>query len=244
MATAGQELKRERELRGISLKEIADSTKINLKFLRALEEDQLDILMGKFLVKGIIRTYGKYLGLEEDTVLNYYYETLQHQEQAEGLLNNKSLHSEKPDKLKKILTYSFIAVFLVIVTMVFILINRKPEPEKIPVQLPDKKTVQQEKPIPVEILPVKKIEELSLTITFNDLTWMQILADNEQKLNGLQQPGSQFEVKAKKSLIITTGNAGGFTYYINESRGKALGASGDVIKNVKITLDNIKEFIE
>ena len=43
MIPIGQDLKRERELRGISLKEIAEFTKINIRLLRALEEDQLDV---------------------------------------------------------------------------------------------------------------------------------------------------------------------------------------------------------
>ncbi|NOR13733.1 MAG: helix-turn-helix domain-containing protein, partial [Candidatus Aminicenantes bacterium] len=66
MLPIGQDLKRERELRGISLKEIAESTKINIRFLRALEDDQFDALPGKFFTRGIIRGYAKYLGLEEE----------------------------------------------------------------------------------------------------------------------------------------------------------------------------------
>jgi len=85
MASLGQELKRERELRGISLKEIADSTKISLRFLRALEDDQLDMLPGKFFTKSIIRSYASYLGLEEETVLNKYHEDTLLQQEAEEI---------------------------------------------------------------------------------------------------------------------------------------------------------------
>ena len=37
LASFGEELRREREIRGISLKEIADATKISKRFLEAIE---------------------------------------------------------------------------------------------------------------------------------------------------------------------------------------------------------------
>jgi len=43
MPSFGQDLKREREARGISLQEIAETTKISLRYLQALEEDQFEI---------------------------------------------------------------------------------------------------------------------------------------------------------------------------------------------------------
>ena len=63
MIPVGQDLRRERDLRGITLQEIAEATKINLRFLRELEEGNLDALPGEFFVRGIIREYAKYLGL-------------------------------------------------------------------------------------------------------------------------------------------------------------------------------------
>ena len=46
MASFGENLRRERELRGVSLREIADDTKISIRFLQALEQDRVDILPG------------------------------------------------------------------------------------------------------------------------------------------------------------------------------------------------------
>ena len=46
MGSFGENLRRERELRGVSLREIADGTKITLRFLQALEEDRVDVLPG------------------------------------------------------------------------------------------------------------------------------------------------------------------------------------------------------
>ena len=42
----GENLRRERELRGIELRDIADATKISMRFLQALEQDRPEILPG------------------------------------------------------------------------------------------------------------------------------------------------------------------------------------------------------
>ena len=96
MASIGQELKRERELRGISLKDISKSSKISLRLLEALEEDRLDLLPGKFFIKAIICTYAKFIGLEEDSILNKYYEASFLEEQSQEPKSKKRKTSSKP----------------------------------------------------------------------------------------------------------------------------------------------------
>src|SRR5256714_10994724 len=66
MGSFGQRLQREREMRSITLEEIALSTKIGTRSLRALEEEDFDQLPGGIFNKGFVRAYAKYLGLDED----------------------------------------------------------------------------------------------------------------------------------------------------------------------------------
>jgi cytoskeleton protein RodZ len=68
----GVNLRRERELRGITLDEISRETKISLRFLEALESDQLDRLPGGVFRRGFVKTYARYIGLNEDKVLQDY----------------------------------------------------------------------------------------------------------------------------------------------------------------------------
>jgi len=62
----GDRLRREREMRGVSLDEIAESTKIGTRSLRALEEDDFDKLPGGIFNKGFVRAYSRFLGLDEE----------------------------------------------------------------------------------------------------------------------------------------------------------------------------------
>jgi cytoskeleton protein RodZ len=66
MASFGERLKREREMRGVSLEEIAESTKIGKRHLQALETEDFDQLPGGIFNKGFVRAYSKYLGLDEE----------------------------------------------------------------------------------------------------------------------------------------------------------------------------------
>jgi cytoskeleton protein RodZ len=66
----GERLRRERELRGVKLEEIAESTKIGKRNLLALEEEHFDRLPGGIFNKGFVRAYAKYLGLDEEQAVN------------------------------------------------------------------------------------------------------------------------------------------------------------------------------
>ena len=66
MGSFGERLRREREMRGITLEEIADSTKIGTRSLRALEQEDFDKLPGGIFNKGFVRAYARYLGIDEE----------------------------------------------------------------------------------------------------------------------------------------------------------------------------------
>lgn len=68
----GKYLKAERDLRNISLDEIAQATKIKAEYLHSLEQDEFERLPNETFVKGYIRAYAKYCGMNEDEVLVNY----------------------------------------------------------------------------------------------------------------------------------------------------------------------------
>ena len=72
MATFGETLKRERELRKITLREVSEATKIGLRYLEALEANRFDQLPGGLFNKGFIRAYAKFIGLDGEAMVNAY----------------------------------------------------------------------------------------------------------------------------------------------------------------------------
>lgn len=72
MESLGDYLRREREYRHISLEEITRRTKIREEILTGLEEDRLDSNLSPVFIKGFLRAYAKYVGLNpDDLVLRY-----------------------------------------------------------------------------------------------------------------------------------------------------------------------------
>jgi len=59
-------------MRGVSLEEIAATTKIGTRLLKALEDEQFDLLPGGIFNKGFVRAYAKYLGMDEDQAVSEY----------------------------------------------------------------------------------------------------------------------------------------------------------------------------
>jgi transcriptional regulator with XRE-family HTH domain len=68
----GEHLRREREMRGVSLEEISAATRIGTRFLEAIENDQWDQLPGGVFNRGFIRSIARFLGLDEDSLVAEY----------------------------------------------------------------------------------------------------------------------------------------------------------------------------
>ncbi|MCR4396565.1 MAG: DUF4115 domain-containing protein [Candidatus Saccharicenans sp.] len=66
MEIIGKELQKEREARGISLKDISLQTKIGLRHLEAIENDRLDLLPGGFFTRHILKAYISAIGLKPE----------------------------------------------------------------------------------------------------------------------------------------------------------------------------------
>src|SRR4029078_6990279 len=72
LASFGEELRREREIRGISLKEIADATKISKRFLEAIERNDHRTLPAPVFTRGFVRQYARYRGRSAEEMVNRY----------------------------------------------------------------------------------------------------------------------------------------------------------------------------
>jgi cytoskeletal protein RodZ len=68
----GERLKREREMREVTLEELTKATRISTRFLLALENESWDKLPGGVFGHGFVRTIARYLGLDEESFLSEY----------------------------------------------------------------------------------------------------------------------------------------------------------------------------
>jgi hypothetical protein len=68
----GNSLREARERQGLGYPEIELATKIRAKYIRALEEEDFTSLPGDAYIRGFLRTYADYLGLDSDVYVDEY----------------------------------------------------------------------------------------------------------------------------------------------------------------------------
>lgn len=83
MGSFGERLRREREMRGVTLEEIAAATKIGTRNLKALEDEQFKILPGGIFNRGFVRAYARFLGISEDQAIADYVAASGEREESE-----------------------------------------------------------------------------------------------------------------------------------------------------------------
>src|ERR1700738_977190 len=72
MADIGSTLREARMRARIDITEVEARTKIRAKYLRALENEEWDLLPGPIYVKSFLRTYGDYLGLDSRLLVDEF----------------------------------------------------------------------------------------------------------------------------------------------------------------------------
>ena len=82
----GEHLKREREMRGVSLDEICAATRIGNRFLEALENEDWDRLPGGIFNRGFVRAVARFLGLDEEAFVAEYVLATSEQNHHDGAL--------------------------------------------------------------------------------------------------------------------------------------------------------------
>src|SRR5690349_21087309 len=68
----GEKLRTAREARGVSISEVAEQTRISPLYLEAIDVDNYKSLPGGIFNKGFVRSYAKYVGIDEQEALNDY----------------------------------------------------------------------------------------------------------------------------------------------------------------------------
>jgi cytoskeleton protein RodZ len=108
MGQFGEDLRKEREARGIAIESITASTKISSRHLSALEREQFDQLPGGVFNKGIVRGYARVVGLDEEAWVSRFLSAYQESgrlkdddaewiEFAENVVKSRNTEGMRPD---------------------------------------------------------------------------------------------------------------------------------------------------
>ena len=109
----GSYLKHERELRGVTLEVISETTKIHIKFLQALEENNFEELPGEVFIRGYIKSYANTIGSDPEETLNVYDEFVGNK------VPIKNLDSVDQSNISAIKFLAYALIGLLILVLVF-----------------------------------------------------------------------------------------------------------------------------
>ncbi|MDD5132129.1 MAG: helix-turn-helix transcriptional regulator [bacterium] len=117
----GTTLSEARKQKKVSLKKIAQETKISSRYLQALETETYDIFPAEVYLKGFMRSYAQYLGLDADEIVRAY--DRQHNQPVENVAKETATSSVTIPKINTRLVVWSITSFIAII-LIFILILR------------------------------------------------------------------------------------------------------------------------
>jgi cytoskeletal protein RodZ len=192
----GEFLRRERELRRISLDDIAERTKISRRYLEAIEEGQYERLPGETFVRGFIRSYAQSIGLDpEDTLLIYSQTRVVPgvaPQQRERIEPTRRAWNER--FLQWVLVAGVAAVGAVLLGVVGVL------------EMPNLLRPTPTPPADVGKAPVSGVPLILTAIAEAD-TWLRVTIDGQDVQDILLRAGQSAKWMGREQFAISIGNA-------------------------------------
>lgn len=121
MSELGQVLQSAREEKGISLDDIQRITKIQRRYLEAIERGHFHVLPGHFYARAFIKSYAEAVGLDPAQVLEHFQSDLPAQppqEQLERLRRRRAAAVTEPLQAGRWVTKTILVVFVVLIAAV------------------------------------------------------------------------------------------------------------------------------
>jgi len=233
---AGEILRAEREKRGLSLEDVENAIKIRVKYLDALENDAYHELPDEVYCLGFLRNYARFLELDPAPLVDYYKSQIksdnkpisQITEQDAGEKKRKSKrkkpHTTLTLPVKKILGVAAVVIFAIII-IIFASSGARKQANFIPPPT-HKEKIQQ----PQQQAPNKQEQGIIIQLVCNQECWTRVIADGEEQFANTLRPGDKKTFKAKDSIRIKMGNAGGIDIFYNGEKLPPIGKNGEVVE--------------
>ncbi|MES1242286.1 MAG: helix-turn-helix domain-containing protein [Acidobacteriota bacterium] len=254
MASFGDWLRRQREMREISLRDIADRTKISLRYLEAMEDDRFDLLPAPIFAKGFLREYARYVGLSPDEVVNHYLAVQQQQSPDEDGVKKDQTLVNRPHRVKPVRSWTyglFLALALIaLIALVWGLVwynNRRREAPSAdatppPIAAPVEPAAAQAAAA-APVVPERPSAPLEVTIDFTANCWVEVRVDDKPLLSEERVQGESLPIAAQRSVDVRLGDSGAAEIQVNGQAYPLNGKRGE-IREVHIDLETVRQLQE
>jgi cytoskeletal protein RodZ len=255
----GSFLKHARETRGLSLQQVAATTKISARVLAALERNDASKLPGGIFSRAFVRAFAREVGLDPESAVSRFVAAFPDESGAvDGPKPAGGEDLEAFESRRKMVAtlLQLLGFSLLIVVVALLYYNRRGSP-KPPAELPQKSTTSAPAPpsaSPQPVVPSPSMAEpqvpgsaparsLSVVLGASEACWIAVTADGVRVAERTLQAGDRVEYQARGSLTLSVGNAGALSITINGKPARSWGARGQVVSRV-ITLDTLNAFLQ
>ena len=253
----GERLKRERELREVTLEEITQATRIGSRFLGALENEDWDKLPGGVFNRGFVRSIAHYLGLDEEAFLAEY--DLAYAAHAEQQTQKHALKIEDriPPTPLWIPAAMALGTLLVAAAIIFAGIygwrrfvkHSIPKPaasvttpatiaalggNASPLPASDRLSLPRTAPTNPALPP------LDLSVSASALTQVRVQADGNLVLDNVVRPGENRHFSAGSSFVVTAADSSAVLLELNGEAMPPIGAPG-TSGTITLTRQNLRQ---
>ncbi|MGH9365577.1 MAG: helix-turn-helix domain-containing protein [Thermoanaerobaculia bacterium] len=236
----GEELRRERLIREISLEEISSATKISLRLLKALEAGDTSRLPAPAFTRGFIRAYARHLGIDPEEKVNAYLADLAGESPAapgRQKARSRSRFWRGRRATAGTIVGGVTAILLLLGLIASPQRRARPSLEKpvsaraTAVALKNVSVSGESSPTIREAPVFADVPGVSLLLEFDDDSWTKLDADGQTVLEGLMRRGESKRFEARAGFRLTLGNAGGVRVTVDGQALEKLGGAGKVVRD-------------
>ncbi len=250
--SVGTILRETRLSKGISLVDVEKISNVRARYLEAIENDDYDKLPGEVFVRGIIRNYGNYLGLDGLELVNMYkagragvsVDKVRSSgiREADRVRLNVQLRNTRDIgsgtgkfELSSLPLRQIIAGLLVIVILCAgyfavpaALDYFKSQPQAEPKQ-EQQAIIEQAEPAP-QAVPYAVSDKVLVEMEASGQCWLEVNADGAEAFAGMLNSRDKKSFEAKDKLIIKYGNIGVMKVSVNGQQVDLQGEHGVAVK--------------
>lgn len=244
MQTLGDILRAEREKQGASFKDVEKATSIRALYIQAIEEGNYSILPGEVYLKGFIRNYANFLGLNGQEMVDLYRQSQQPEPVAPAEPAKKERKKrEKGDSgsgSKKWLIAAVVVLLLGGAAGLALFSLNSPAPIAPPPtpQTQSRQPLQPTPPAPAtpqtpqgtQAPAPPAARAVVIGAKYTEPAWTLVTADGKTVYEGIPKVGETFTWSADRSITIRLGNARGVDITYNGQPQAKLGGDGEVIE--------------
>jgi len=228
----GERLREAREARGLSLSDVADQIRIRSVYLAAIEDENWSAVGAPVYVRGFLRTYARFLGIDPEEAVASFSKTLPAQPEPPNS-GRKAADREATLPVGSILLWVAGAVAVVLIAFVVYneLTMRRSETLASAVSATATASPPPPTATPVPTATPPAVDGAnSLALVLSAPSWLRVTVDGSVSMEGTFPAGTSKTFHGKNALV-RIGNAGGVEIYVNGKDLGKLGKSGDVVEH-------------